>query len=269
VPFLAALAIVVVGRAAGLSGVAPPGPVGPGAVPIHTGGVVLLAALAAVIGVSFALLLARGGMRALAGRVKGATASENGNAAGDVPNGRHSRPRAKLGRAGAAEMVGDPGAAAAILISSCALALVVWGANPFAALLLVPALHLWMVALAPEPAIRPVVRIVLLALGLAPPALLVAYYAISLGFGPIGLAWTGVLMVVGGQIGIPTAILLCLLMGCAVSAVVNALATARAQVRVPPTSAPITVRGPVTYAGPGSLGGTASALSRAGSSLRR
>jgi hypothetical protein len=149
------------------------------------------------------------------------------------------------------------------------LALVVWGVDPFAALLLVPALHLWMVALAPKAAIRPALRIVLLALGFVPPALLVAYYAVTLGFGPIDLAWSGVLMVAGGQIGIPEAILLCLMMGCAVSAAVNAVTTSWASVRLPPDTAPITVRGPVTYAGPGSLGGTTSAVPRGKSSLRR
>ena len=116
---------------------------------------------------------------------------------------------------------------------------------------------------------RPGARIALLALGLVPPALLVAYYVVTLGSGPIDLAWTGVLMVAGGQIGIPAAILLCLLMGCGVSAAVNAAAISRSHERVPPATTPITVRGPVTYAGPGSLGGTASALPRAGSPLRR
>jgi hypothetical protein len=126
-----------------------------------------------------------------------------------------------------------------------------------------------MVALAPTAAIRPPVRIALLALGFVPPALLVAYYAVTLGFGPIDLAWSGVLMVAGGQIGIPEAILLCVLMGCGVSAAVNAVATSWASVRLPPDATPVTVRGPVTYAGPGSLGGTRSALPRGESSLRR
>ena len=52
-------------------------------------------------------------------------------------------------------------------------------------------------------------------------------------------------------------------------AAVNAAAISRSHERVPPATTPITVRGPVTYAGPGSLGGTASALPRAGSPLRR
>jgi hypothetical protein len=165
--------------------------------------------------------------------------------------------------------VGDAGVAAAVLVASCLLVLVLWGADPFAALLLVPALHLWMVALAPEARIRPGIRVVLLALGFVLPALLIVYYAVTLGFGPIALAWSGVLMVAGGQVGTAVAVLICLLAGCGVSAALNALGTTRAHAKVPPSATDITVRGPVTYAGPGSLGGTSSVLSRPSSALRR
>jgi hypothetical protein len=52
----------------------------------------------------------------------------------------------------------------------------------------------------------------------------------------------------------------CLLLGClAVTAALVVLA-AQGQRRTAPV--PVTVRGPVTYAGPGSLGGTKSALRR-------
>ncbi len=268
-PFLAVLAIVLVGKAAGLSGVAPPGPVGPGAVPIHTGDAVLLAVLAAVIAAGFALIWARGGIRALGGATKGAPASASAGGVVADENAPRARRDARGVRQRGAPVVGDPGAASAILITSCVLALVVWGANPFAALLLVPALHLWMAALATAQSTRPAVRIVLLALGLAPPALLIAYYALTLGFGPIDLAWSGVLMVAGGHIGILEAILLCLLMGCAVSAAVNAVGTSWAFARFPPDTTPVTVRPPIRYAGPGSLERARSSLSRGGSALRR
>jgi hypothetical protein len=268
-PFLAVLAIVLASKAAWLSGVAPPGPVGPGTVPLQTGDAVLLILLAVVLVAGFALVWTRGGIRALGGPIKGGPASGDGASLAQGENERNRRRGVKSSRKRDVRTVGDPGAATAILISSCVLALVVWAVDPFAALVLVPALHLWMVALAPKAAIRPAVRIVLLALGFVPPALLVAYYAVTLGFGPIDLAWSGVLMVAGGQIGIPEAILLCLLMGCGVSAAVNAAATSWASVRLPPDAAPVTVRGPVTYAGPGSLRGTTSALPRGESSLRR
>jgi hypothetical protein len=67
-------------------------------------------------------------------------------------------------------------------------------------------------------------------------------------------------MVAGGQLGLPAALLLCLLSGAAVSAVANVIEILRAKIDRAQPSTPITVRGPVTYAGPGSLGGTKSAL---------
>jgi hypothetical protein len=155
------------------------------------------------------------------------------------------------------------------LISSCAIVLVTWSVNPFAALLLVPALHLWMVAMAPEMHIGRGARAALLTLGFVPPALLITYYAVTLHFGAVSLAWTGVLMVAGGQIGIPEGVLLCLLAGCAVSAAVNVLGTKRSRPPAKRSTTAITVRGPVTYAGPGSLGGTPSALPGTRSPLRR
>ncbi len=272
-PFLAALAIVSVAHAADLLPMAPPGAVAPGAVPLHTGGGVLLGVLAAVVVLGLALLGAQGGLRALAGRGRAPAAAERES--GDTPTRRRAVERTRTAaerRRGAhvraAATVGDPGTATAILLWGCVLALAVWAADPFAALLLVPALHLWMVALVPQSGVRPSVRLVLFALGLVAPALLFLYYALALGYGPLTLAWTLVLMVAGGQLSVPAAVLMCLLAGCAVCAAVSALgaATARAQ---SPAATPVTVRGPVTYAGPGSLGGTSSALPPSGQTLKR
>lgn len=259
-PFLAVLAIIIATGAAGLLDFAPPGPVGPGVVPLHTGGVVLLALLGAVVVGSVALLVARGAVGVLTGSAS-RQRKEHAARSPEIVNGHTPRSRR-------AETVGNPGAVAAILILSCALVLVVWSVNPFAALLLVPALHLWMVAMAPNARIPRGLRVALLALGLTPPALLVTYYALTLHFGPISLAWAAVLMVAGGQVSIPVAVLLCLLAGCGLSASVNVLAGARGLKPARPQTA-ITLRGPATYAGPGSLGGTPSALPRAGSALRR
>jgi hypothetical protein len=151
---------------------------------------------------------------------------------------------------------------AATLIAACVLALVVWSVNPFAALLLVPALHLWLGALAPAARIGRALRVGLLVLGFVLPALVVVYYFVTLGFGPLGLVWTAVLMLAGGQLGLPTALLMCLLLGVGVAAVANALEIVRVKIDRTPPGTPVTVRGPLTYAGPGSLGGTESALSR-------
>ncbi len=52
-----------------------------------------------------------------------------------------------------------------------------------------------------------------------------------------------------------------IVLGCVVSLAVMIVRIAR-QPRPRPAETPVTVRGPITYAGPGSLGGTKSALRR-------
>jgi hypothetical protein len=89
--------------------------------------------------------------------------------------------------------------------------------------------------------------------------LVIVYYANTLGLGPLQALWTAILMVAGGDVG-PLAVLAwSALLGCVAGAAVLALrATRDREVE----QQPITVRGPITYAGPGSLGGTKSALRR-------
>jgi hypothetical protein len=162
---------------------------------------------------------------------------------------------------------GNPGGAAALLVLMCVLSLAVWFANPFAAALMIPALHAWMWAVAPEVRMHRAWRLALVLVGLAPPVLVVAYYMISLSFNPITLAWSVVLMLAGGDIGLLRALEWCLALGSAV----GVFAIAAWKVRRVPVheEVPVTVRGPVTYAGPGSLGGTDSALDRRPPALRR
>jgi hypothetical protein len=158
-----------------------------------------------------------------------------------------------------AKATGDPGASAALLIVMCALALTVWVTNPFAAALFVPALHLWMWVLMPETRMHPALRASLFVLGLVPPLLVLVYYMVTLGFNPITFTWTGVLMIASGQIGALVALEWCAAVACALWGVAIGAWGAR---REPLPEMPVTVRGPVTYAGPGSLGGTESALRR-------
>jgi hypothetical protein len=80
---------------------------------------------------------------------------------------------------------------------------------------------------------------------------------------PAVFAWEAVLALAGGHVGVPAAALWSLACGCAVAATLLALTPAAA----PGGSgmddgAPVTIRGPRSYAGPGSLGGTESALRR-------
>jgi len=158
----------------------------------------------------------------------------------------------------------DPNAAGppmlAVLLGVC---IVVWASNPFTALLLVGALHLWLLLAAPELRPRPAAALALVGLALAPLALLVLSYAHQLGLGPGGVAWMAVLLLAGGHVGVIAALLWSIAFGCAAVAVLLALAPAApSEVAGPGEGVEITIRGPLSYAGPGSLGGTESALRR-------
>jgi hypothetical protein len=163
---------------------------------------------------------------------------------------------------GVADQAGTAAAGVCLLAVLDATALVLWLANPFAALLLVPAAHLWMLVAAPE--LRPRRRWVGMAivlLGLCGPLLVAVYYAHQLSIGALGGAWALVLLPVGAHMGLGTELLWSLSLGCLVAAALAALRPRRAEpVRAEPVA--ITIRGPLTYAGPGSIGGTESALRR-------
>ena len=150
----------------------------------------------------------------------------------------------------------------ALVLVLLTITLVAWIGNPFTALLALPALHLWLLLAAPELRPRRAACVALVAVGLLPLALLIAFYARQLGLGAGGVAWTALLLVAGGHVGVGAAILWSLALGCGAGAVLLAAAPA-------PPAAPqigdgveVTIRGPLSYAGPGSLGGTESALRR-------
>jgi hypothetical protein len=149
-----------------------------------------------------------------------------------------------------------PAAAPVVVLVLGLVALALWVANPFAAALIVPALHLWMWAVGPR---RSVSALLVLA-GLAVPVAAVFYYAHSLGLGPLAAAWSIVLLVAGGGVGVGAVVAASLVLGCLATLVAAAAIGAAREAR--PEVLPVTVRGPVTYAGPGSLGGTRSALRR-------
>jgi hypothetical protein len=151
----------------------------------------------------------------------------------------------------------------ALLAVSLGVGVVVWVRNPYAALLVVGALHLWLLIVSPELRPRRAAALVLVALALAPLALLIAFYARELGVGPGAIAWDAVLLLAGGHIGVLAAALWSLAFGCVVAATQLAL-IAPAVLDRPRMDggAPVSTRGPLSYAGPGSLGGTEPALRR-------
>ncbi len=179
-------------------------------------------------------------------------------------------------------------AALGMLLVLGGLTVVVWVFDPLTALLLLPALNLWLVlAAAPtggwsaggrgggrvgEGRVgrgQQIPALALVALGVMPLALLVAFYASRLELGPGGVAHTALLLLAGGRIGLAGAVLWSVAFGCLAAALLVALAPGR----VGENDAdkphewlddhePLNIRGPLSYAGPGSLGGTESALRR-------
>jgi hypothetical protein len=151
----------------------------------------------------------------------------------------------------------------ALALVLLALAVLAWVANPFTALLALPALHLWLLFAAPELRPRRTIGLALVALGLAPLALLIVFYAHQLGLGVGSLAWMGVLLLAGGHVGFVGAILWSLTFGSAAAAAMLAGIALPAAVGVRAANGvEVSIRGPLSYAGPGSLGGTESALRR-------
>ncbi len=160
----------------------------------------------------------------------------------------------------------DEHAGLALVLVLGALAVLVWAIDPFTALLLVPALHLWLV-LADYERPRAPWTLALVALGTAPPLALAAFDAHRLDLGLGGTLHTALLLFAGGRIGFMGAVLWSLAGGALLAALLIALDTGR--VRTPVAGPPpgdemerpaAQIRGPVSYAGPGSLGGTESAL---------
>ena len=252
-PFaLAALAVVGL-RVTGVIEAAPPGPVGGDAITLPGRAVAILVGLACLIVAAFALRWALGRRFWSPQQAEGA-APDAPPADGELVNGRARRHRTPVGGDPA-----SPGAAAAFLLVMCAATLAMWVENPFAAALVIPALHLWMWIVAPERRLRAPWAVLLFLLGLVPAALAAYYYADVLGLGAATGAWNAVLMLAGGDVSLMAALEWSVVLGCVVSLALMIVRIAR-QPR--PAEAPVTTRGPITYAGPGSLGATGSALRR-------
>jgi hypothetical protein len=155
----------------------------------------------------------------------------------------------------------DPGAAVALALAISAGSLALWLLNPYAGLLAVPAAHLWMLVVLARPVPSRRARLAMVAAGLLAPLFVTVYYLFSLSLDPLHGAWYLLMLVTGHSVGFAMALVGCLLLAAA-------CATAEVAWRVPGEEEPApgeegpSVYGPGAYAGPGSLGGTRSALRR-------
>jgi hypothetical protein len=127
-------------------------------------------------------------------------------------------------------------------------------------MLLVPAAHLWVLAAAPESRLRGWLGAGAVAAGLLPLVLVAVHYARALGLDPLALAWLALLATASGHVSLAGAVVLGLMLAC----LAGLLTVMRTRRRVAATAEPesLRTRGPAGYAGPGSLGGTESALRR-------
>jgi hypothetical protein len=151
----------------------------------------------------------------------------------------------------------DPAAGVALALLLSFEVLLVCAFNPFTALILMPAAHVAVLAAQPRRPRRAGIAAATLGVALALPLAAVVYYGtrLDLGFDPTRY----VLMLLGSAGGSPlTALLFSLVAGTLASALIAAFGAVERR----EADAPVTVRGPATYAGPGSLGGTESALRR-------
>ena len=189
-PFAIGLALALLLVLVGLAKDAPPAPLDPRSVSLDTAAVCALVATAFAVALSW--ILARSSVIRRAARLPDPSA---------------------------------PGAACVTSLALCLLVLVLVFTNPFAALLLVPAVHLWMLGTLTD--VRWRGGTVMFLIGLLPVAAVALYYLWRLELGPIDGAWYLFLLVTGNQTGVLTTAALVLLAAIAGSVAAILLARAR------------------------------------------
>lgn len=238
VPFLVGLALALLLVLVGLATDAPPAPLDPRSVSLDASAISVLVAV--TLAVALVWLLSRT----------------------SVLRRERSLPDAAA-----------PGAACVTSIALSLLTLVLVFTNPFAALLLVPAAHLWMLATLTD--VRWRGGVVLLGLGLLPVVAVGLYYLWRFGLGPVDGAWYLFLLVTGDQTGVfSTAALVAL---AALTGSVASILWARARHGEPaaprgggggrgrrgrPAEQQPSIFGPGGHAGPGAIGNARSTLGR-------
>jgi hypothetical protein len=156
-----------------------------------------------------------------------------------------------------------PGAGCALALALSLATLATWFVNPYAALIMVPALHLWLIAAIANVPDRGPAPIALVVVGLLPLAVVVLFYMSRLSLNPLEAIWYLFLLITSGAVGVAASLFACVF--AAVFGGLVAILITRA--RRPPAAREEepqrpAVFGPGGYAGPGSLGGTESALRR-------
>ena len=140
------------------------------------------------------------------------------------------------------------GAAMGVMLVMCSCSLAAWAVNAYAAALLIPAVHLWLVALSPQMRLRRRLATSIVLLSFAPFVVLALLDASSFGWSFSQLLWSIVLLIAGGHASVPIWILCSLILGCLMSALVVCARLDREP--VPPLRR-LGLRGPGSYTGLG------------------
>jgi hypothetical protein len=228
IPFLLACLFAVVLAGVGLIAVAPDAPIPPPALDLGGGPVTALVAMTLVFALGWlvarpALLHASGAARA-----------------------RRRQPDA-------------PAAVVAVGLVTVAVTAGLWVGNPYAAALAIPAAHMWFWALTPDLRLPRPASLALVVLALLPLFVVAMVDGRAFGLDLTHGVWFWTLLVAGGHVPVGSWVLWSFLWGCAVAAGLVAIRRRRVEDDEPDE---ITTRGPVTYAGPGSLGNVGSSSVR-------
>jgi hypothetical protein len=152
------------------------------------------------------------------------------------------------------------GLAAALGLAVNLLTALVWLFNPYAAALLLPAAHLWLFAASPGSRLRGAAAAIPVVAGVLLPVLVLFHYGRALELDPLSLGWLLVLVTADGHISPAAAIGIALWLSCLVGLIKVLRVRTKTEASAEPEK--LRTRGPAGYAGPGSLGGTESALRR-------
>jgi hypothetical protein len=117
----------------------------------------------------------------------------------------------------------DLGAGVALALVIAAGSLLLWLANPYAGLLVVPAAHLWMLLALTRPLPPRRVRAVLIAIGVVPALLVSVYYMFALSVDPLSGLWYLLMLVTGQSVGILTSLIACVMLAAACATVEMAI----------------------------------------------
>jgi hypothetical protein len=148
---------------------------------------------------------------------------------------------------------GEPEEAVGVALVLSLAMLALWFVNPFAVLLLVPAAHLCLLFAMPGSRGRPALVVTTAMAALLLPVLALLYYGTRFDLG-LDLNRYALMLVVGGG-SLWHIVLVSVIAGSLTSLLLLAFGGRREPERIEE----ITIRGPTSYAGPGSLGGTESA----------